>query len=282
MKTNRQLEHFISPDHYLSKIGLVIGHWYFQPVFLNTQRLDLSKPALFVGNHTLYGILDIPFIIEHIRRQHDVHLRSLGDRVHFHIPVWKSLLSKAGMVLATPENCHELMRSGQSILVFPGGAREVMRRKDEQHQLIWKKRTGFARLAIAHGYDIIPFASVGADDCFDIHADADDVLHNKYAKKMINRFGLDRLLRGGDILPPFTTGLSYLPIPKPQRFYFSFGERISTVGVAQDQHGYWQVREQVAQSIEQQIAELITYRQHDYQNWGALRKILTQSNITKN
>ena len=64
------------------------------------------------------------------------------------------------MVLGSPEYCAALMEAGQHILVFPGGGREVMRRKGEAYQLIWKQRTGFARLAIEHGYDIIPFGSV--------------------------------------------------------------------------------------------------------------------------
>jgi hypothetical protein len=38
------------------------------------------------------------------------------------------------------------------VLVFPGGGREVTKRKGEAHKVIWKERTGFARMAIEHGY----------------------------------------------------------------------------------------------------------------------------------
>lgn len=48
------------------------------------------------------------------------------------------------MVLGTPENCAALMQAGQSILVFPGGGREVMRRKGEAYRLIWKRCRGGA------------------------------------------------------------------------------------------------------------------------------------------
>ena len=51
-----------------------------------------------------------------------------------------------------------------------------MRRKGEAYRLVWKQRTGFARLAIEHGYDIIPFGSVGPDEAFDILFDANDVM----------------------------------------------------------------------------------------------------------
>lgn len=272
------MDNFVPPKENYGKWGRDLERWYFDPIFLNSDQLNMSKPALFVGNHTLYGLLDVPLFVEHIREQHGVHLRSLGDRMHFHIPVWKDLLTKGGMVLGSPENCHALMASGQSIIVFPGGAREVMRRKGEKYQLIWKKRTGFARLAIEHGYDIIPFASVGADDCFDIVIDANDIQQNTTAQKLLKTFKLNNKLRGGDILPPIPTGVGYLPIPKPQRFYFSFGERISTLDIPHDEQGIWHIREQVAQSIEDQISELKKYRSTDKkQNWSWLRKKLTKS-----
>lgn len=272
------MDNFVPPKENYGKWGRDLERWYFDPVFLNSDQLNMSKPALFVGNHTLYGLLDVPLFVEHIREQHGIHLRSLGDRMHFHIPVWKDILTKGGMVLGSPENCHALMESGQSIIVFPGGAREVMRRKGEKYQLIWKKRTGFARLAIEHGYDIIPFASVGADDCFDIVVDANDIQNNSTAQKVLSALKLSEKLRGGDILPPIPAGLGYLPVPKPQRFYFSFGERISTLDVVSNEHDIWNIREQVARSIEKQISELKEYRLTDKdKNWSWLRKKLTKS-----
>ncbi|MBK5646870.1 MAG: acyltransferase family protein, partial [Acinetobacter sp.] len=190
------MDNFVPPEENYGKWGRDLERWYFDPVFLNSDQLNMSKPALFVGNHTLYGLLDVPLFVEHIREQHGIHLRSLGDRMHFHVPIWKDILTKGGMVLGSPENCHALMESGQSIIVFPGGAREVMRRKGEKYQLIWKKRTGFARLAIEHGYDIIPFASVGADDCFHIVIDANDIQQNATAQKVLKAFKLNDKLRG--------------------------------------------------------------------------------------
>ena len=255
---------------------LFLAQRYFNPIFLNSQQLNLSKPALFVGNHTLYGLMDVPLLIQHIRVEHGVHLRSLGDRVHFQVPFWRDFLVKGGMVLGSPDNCHALMQTGQSILVFPGGAREVMRRKGEKYQLIWKQRTGFARLAIEHGYDIIPFASVGPDDCFDIQLDANDIKNSQRLQYWLKRLHLDDKIRGGDLLPPLATGLFKLPFPKPERFYFSFGERTTTAQATAEASSIWNIREQVAQSIERQLVELQAYRSQDRQaQWGWLRKQLT-------
>ncbi len=252
---------------------------YFSPFFRGLEKLDSKRPALWVGNHTLYGVLDVPLMGEHLYREHGVVLRALGDRGHFLVPGWRSLLTRLGVVVGSRENCAELMQSGQHVLVFPGGGREVMRRKGEAHQLIWKQRTGFARMAIEHGYDIIPFASLGPDDAMDIVLDANDIVRSAPWRWLSKKFPLDELTRHGDMIPPVARGIGASILPKPQRFYFSFGERISTTqlrGLEDDKASLWQLRQQVAQSIETEMDWLREYRVHDRRkSWSQLRRWLT-------
>ncbi len=257
---------------------MMLSRLYFRPEFLGLNNLDLEKPALFVGNHTRYGLLDVPLMIEHLYVNHGLFLRSLGDRSHFSVPVWRDWLTRNGMVMGSPENCDTLMEAGESILVFPGGAREVWRRKDEQYTLIWKKRLGFVRQAIKHGYDIIPFAAYGADDCYKVVADANDVLGHPRIVSYLERKGMPAWLRGGDGIPPLGKGIGNTIIPRPERFYFSFGERILTVelmGHQQDESALWQVRDCVSASIEAQLGNLKTIRNRDRnERWGRVRKKL--------
>ena len=257
---------------------LRVANAYFNPLFLGLEQLDLSKPALWVGNHTLYGLLDVPLMSEHLYREHGVFLRGLGDRGHFAVPGWSKLLVSAGMVLGTPENCAALMQTGQHVLVFPGGGREVMRRKGEDYQLIWKKRTGFARMAIEHGYDIIPFGSLGADENFDILLDAKDVSSSTLWKLLDGYLKLNERTRGGDMIPPLARGIGVSLMPRPQRYYFGFGKRISTArlrGKSDDAKRVWALREKVAKAIEEQLDMLTAYREEDRpQNWSALRRFL--------
>ncbi len=251
---------------------------WFSPVFMGLEELDLQKPALFVGNHTIYGMTDATLMIEHLYTQHDLMLRSLGDRFHFNIPGWGKLLVKNGMVLGSPENCSTLMQAGRSILVFPGGGREVMRRKGEAYTLIWKKRTGFARLAIEHGYDIIPFASVGPDDALKILLDGNDVMATRLWQWLADNTPVNNLTRKGDMLPPLVRGIGPSMLPRPQRYYLGFGERIPTAqvqGRQDDADVAWAIREQVAAAIEDQIEQLKAYRLEDReQNWSRLRRWL--------
>ncbi|WP_245932396.1 lysophospholipid acyltransferase family protein [Isoalcanivorax indicus] len=257
---------------------MTLGRLYFRPTFVGLEQLDLGKPALFVGNHTLYGMLDLPLMVQHLYTRHGLLPRALGDRSHFMLPLWRDLLRRNGMVLGTPANCDALMDAGESILVFPGGAREVWRRKGEQYQLIWKKRLGFVRQAIKHGYDIIPFGSLGPDECYTILADANDVTDNPTLRWLLEQTGLLGSLRGGDMIPPLSRGMGPTLLPRPQRFYFGFGERIPTrhlAGLQGDEQTLWDIRHQVAAAVEQQIVDLKAFRQGDRRrNWSWLRRHL--------
>jgi hypothetical protein len=257
---------------------MAVRRIYFRPEFIGLNNLDLGRPALFVGNHTRYGLLDVPLMLEHLYVQHGLFLRSLGDRSHFSVPVWRDWLQRNGMVLGTPANCDTLMQAGASILAFPGGAREVWRRKHEQYSLIWKQRLGFVRQAVKHGYDIIPFASLGADECYRIFADADDVLRQPWLNRLITGTRLQEAMRGGDMLPPLGRGIGPTVLPRPQRFYFGFGARIPTAhldGQIKDEAALWQLREQAAVSITRQLTHLKTVREQDRQeSWSWLRRRL--------
>lgn len=257
---------------------MALRRWYFHPRFIGAETLDLKRPALFVGNHTLYGLVDVPLMVEHLYTQHGTYLRSLGDRGHFAIPGWRDVLVRSGMVLGTPQNCDALMAAGESILVFPGGAREVWRRKDEQYTLIWKKRVGFVRQAIRHGYDIIPFGALGADECYSILADADDLQTSAPLKHLLQPAAMQAFLRGGDMIPPIARGLGLTPLPRPQRLYFGFGARIPTspyTGRENDDAVLWSVRDEVADAVGQQLSALKDIRRRERtESWSWLRRKL--------
>ena len=72
---------------------------------------------------------------------------------------------------ATPRNCFHLLQSGQSVLLYPGGGREVAKRKGEKYKLMWKEETDFVRLAMRFGAVIVPFAAIGVEEAFDVLLD---------------------------------------------------------------------------------------------------------------
>ena len=193
-----------------------------QPIFLGMENVPEDRPLLFVGNHTIYGVLDIPLLFHELYSQKDIFLRSLGDHVHFSIPIWRDFLNRYGVVRGTRPNCAALMKAGESILVFPGGGREVAKRKGEKYQLIWKERLGFAKMAIAHKCTIVPFSAVGVEDMFDILLDASKVENSPVGK------WLQKLKLRTDVIMPISKGTGPLMLPGLQRFYFHIGKPICT------------------------------------------------------
>lgn len=258
---------------------LALMERWFAPQFLGLEHLDASRPALYVGNHTLYGTLDGPLMLLGLYQHKGIYLRSLGDHLHFKVPGWRSMLTEGGVVAGTPENCRALMQAGEHILVYPGGGREVMKNKGEEYRLVWKERTGFARLALQQGYDIIPFAAIGADDTYRIRYDANDFNASRLGR-LLRRTGItDRYLRGGEAFAPLATGLAGSPVPRPEKFYFAFGERISLASLqaqAEDREVQWQVREQVSNRIYSLMNELFAYRDEDQKRWPLWRRKLIQ------
>jgi len=106
-----------------------------------------ERGALLVGNHTVLGVLDLPLICAELWKRGRI-VRALGDHAQFKVPGWRDMLKSVGVVEGSRANCAELMQRGELILVFPGGGREVAKRKGERYELVWKNRIGFARRGI--------------------------------------------------------------------------------------------------------------------------------------
>jgi len=228
---------------------------YFTPTFLGAENIDASRPAMYVGNHSIYGVFDSPMIIDYLYNEHKVAVVGIADHSHFYIPLWREIFRKFGAIDGVQEYVREVMRQGYSILVFPGGGREVLKRQGEQYQLIWKQRYGFLRLAQEFDYDIIPFAALGGDEIFEIGFDARQVVEHKYFQKLLKVSALNKLLRKGDVIPSLPKSL----FPKRLPFYFQFQPALS-VSHIQSQEDMTLFRDQIQQQIYQAIEELKNIR----------------------
>jgi 1-acyl-sn-glycerol-3-phosphate acyltransferase len=250
---------FKPPSLAIARLWLAPARAWHRPSFFGVERVDPSRPTLFVGNHTLYTVQDVPLILYELKRAHGIYPRALADRAHFMIPLWRDLLTAFGCVNGTRENCIALMNAGQHLMLFPGGAREVFKRKNEAYRLIWKERIGFVQLAAAFGYQIAPFASLGADESLHIVLDAADIMSSPVGKLLKATGIADKYLRGGEELPPLVRGLGLTWIPEPQKFFVSFGDPIPTSRYrrrTEDIAAMHELRAKVASSIQSQLEEL--------------------------
>jgi 1-acyl-sn-glycerol-3-phosphate acyltransferase len=189
----QQLTNFIPPSIRQIKKHLIAFDFWFPTTFHGLENVDQKRPALYVGNHTLLGH-DVPPLILNLYAQKHIFLRGVGDRVHFRVPFWRSLVKQYGAFEGTRDAIHLLMEKQEHILIYPGGGREVMKNKGEAYQLIWKNRFGFIELALENGYDIIPFAAIGGEEMLDLKYDSNDFKKSLLGKGL-KRIGVLKRMR---------------------------------------------------------------------------------------
>jgi 1-acyl-sn-glycerol-3-phosphate acyltransferase len=230
------------------------------PRFDGYENLPDDGRYLLVGNHTTLGLFDVPFLVLGIHRQTGVLVRSLGERQHFRVPLWRDLLAHFGTIDGTRENTRKLLTAGNAVLVFPGGGREVARHKGDHYPLVWRERIGFARLALEFGYAVVPVSMIGVDDMWDVVADADDALYAP-ARALARRLDIDP-----ELLFPLVRGLGPTPLPRPQRIYGRIAPPIDarSFGTSwDDTEAARMLRDQVRSAVQTGIADLQRERARD-------------------
>lgn len=215
---------------------------------------------LLVGNHTMSGWAEVVLIPYFVHRELGRRVRGLATRQLADAGGWtRDVLEAAGAVVGDPENGAELMRQGETVLVFPGGGRDMLKFKGEQYQLLWEGRSGFARLAIAHGYPIVPVGLIGGDDVY--HS---VVERNGTWERMTRGLGV-RLHGVNNVGIPLIRGVGPTLLPRPQRMYLRFGSPIDTTTRAGANSTEWEaaVKERTQTSLESILGQLHITRSTD-------------------
>ncbi|WP_077097064.1 lysophospholipid acyltransferase family protein [Mycobacterium terramassiliense] len=238
-----------------------------RPYVDGLENLPGDGRFLLVGNHTQFGS-EVFLISDSVRRAIRTRVRPLAERGFGRMRGLPADLVEAfGAVVGAPETARQLMRDDQTILVFPGGGREIAKFKGEEYTLRWRGRAGFARLSVENGYPIVPAGLVGGDDVYRSWT-ARDGAYGKFSE------ALGRRLNGrSDMAMPLLRGIGPTLIPRPQRMYLRFGAPIDTsrpLGVSEQQ---WveAVKDQTQRALEKILADLRALRAADpYRNLNPL------------
>jgi 1-acyl-sn-glycerol-3-phosphate acyltransferase len=75
-------------------------------------------------------------------------------------------LARVGAVRAGHEAAGRAFAAGRQVVVFPGGNLEAFRRWSQRDRVVLGGRTGFVRLALRHGVDIVPWVFDGGHNSF--------------------------------------------------------------------------------------------------------------------
>ena len=232
----------------------------YKPYVEGLENLPADGRFLLVGNHTATASTEILLVPYEVHRQIGKKVRALTDRHFGRIKgLHADVLAAAGAIIGTPDGTRELMRANEPILVFPGGAREISKGKDELYTLLWGDRAGFARLAVENNYPIVTAAVVGGDDVYKILT----TRHGWWGRLNKAVAGLTGARQ--DMTIQLMHGIGPTLLPRPQRLYARFSEPIDTTkpdGVSAED---WvaKVRDMAKSSLEADLADLQRIRSTD-------------------
>jgi 1-acyl-sn-glycerol-3-phosphate acyltransferase len=231
----------------------------YKPYVEGLDDLPADGRFLLVGNHTQFGLNEIVLIPYFVRKTIGTRVRPLADRQLTRNGRAAPLFTAYGAVVGSPENASALMHANETVVVFPGGAREMPKFKGEEYTLRWHDRYGFARSAVEHDYPIVPAGLVGGDDVLTSFVTRD----SRWGQ--VTEWMSERLTgRRGMAFPPLH-GIGPTLIPRPRRSYLRFGTPITTTrpGRVSTQEWVATVKERVQTELQSTLSDLQRIRDDD-------------------
>lgn len=140
---------------------------YFRVRTFGIDRLPPRGRLMVVPNHSgtlpFDGLLIALALILEARPPRLV--RGMVERWFPSLPFISTLFTRCGQTVGDPENCRDLLRREQTILVFPEGVRGTGKTYWRRYEL-QAFGTGFVRLALETRTPIVPVAVIGAEETY--------------------------------------------------------------------------------------------------------------------
>jgi 1-acyl-sn-glycerol-3-phosphate acyltransferase len=149
--------------------------YYFRVQTSGWHHIPPHDQVLLVGSHN--GGLAAP---DMVMMMYDWFRRFGPERSVYgllHPTIWKRfpivahLAAQVGAVMAHPKMAIAALRRGASVLVYPGGAKDVFRPHSLRHKICLDGNRSFIKLALEYNVPIVPLISYGAHDTLIILAD---------------------------------------------------------------------------------------------------------------
>ncbi|OCQ95747.1 glycerol acyltransferase [Nostoc sp. MBR 210] len=195
-------------------LGLLY-HYYFRVQTSGWHHISPQQKVLFVGSHN--GGLSAP---DMLMMMYDWFQRFGVEQPVYglmHPRVWEvapplaQLAAKMGAIMAHPKMAYSALRSGASVLVYPGGAEDVFRPHYLRNKIYFAGRQGFIKLALRENVPIVPVISTGAHDTLIVLADIYKILDQ------FHEWGMPWLLNIDPVVFPiylgWPWGLAIGPLP---------------------------------------------------------------------
>jgi 1-acyl-sn-glycerol-3-phosphate acyltransferase len=189
--------------------------YYFRVQTSGWEHIPAQGKVLFVGSHN--GGLAAP---DMLMMMYDWFRRFGVERPVYglmHPTVWEvspplaGLVAKTGAIMAHPKMAYTALRSGASLLVYPGGAEDVFRPHHLRNKIYFAGRKAFIKLALRENVPIMPAISSGAHDTLIVLADIYKIVRQWHDRGMPWLLGIDPVVF--PIYLGWPWGLSIGPLP---------------------------------------------------------------------
>jgi 1-acyl-sn-glycerol-3-phosphate acyltransferase len=244
-----------SPPHArpLYILGTLLYRYYFR---VQTTGIENVPPGgvLLIGNHAGNtipfdgGMLGMAMFLE---AEPPRVCRAMAEFYLPRIPWWSELIHRIGAVVGTPENCKQLLKHGEAVMVFPEGHRGFIKPYSKAYEL-QRFGTGFVRLALEARVPIVPVGIVGSEE------QSPGLLDSKVLAGLINApaFPITAMW-------PLLGPLGFL-VPLPVKYRIRFGEPILFEGDPNE--GDTEIDEKV-ETVKDRISDLLDDELGERQSW---------------
>lgn len=139
---------------------------YFRVSVKGMEKIP-EGPVLFIANHGGQIPIDAALIVYSLMMKAPKPriTRGMVERWVPTLPFVGSLFTKLGQVVGDQKNCLQLLKKGQSVLVFPEGVKGCGKTIFERYQL-QHFTMGSYRLALEAHVPIVPIAVFGAEEAY--------------------------------------------------------------------------------------------------------------------
>ncbi|KAL6257203.1 hypothetical protein P5V15_012131 [Pogonomyrmex californicus] len=128
------------------------------------ENIPQDKPVLFIYYHGAIPI-DMYYFVSKIFLYNSKLICTVGDRFLFKIPGWSVIADVAKIIPGTIQTCSAILKEGNMLAISPGGVYEAQF-GDSYYELMWKKRMGFAKVALDAKVNIIPVFTRNVREAF--------------------------------------------------------------------------------------------------------------------
>lgn len=131
---------------------------------IGMEHLPIDGPALIVYYHGAIPI-DMYYFVARVCLERDRLVHTVADRFLFKLPGWGIISEAMKVIPGTVQTCANILKEGNLLAISPGGVYEAQF-GNNNYELLWRNRIGFAKVAIEAKVPIIPMFTENLREAF--------------------------------------------------------------------------------------------------------------------